>query len=396
MQRLLRTFTITAMPSRSTSLALLLACLALLAPQLARAARCELTGAPSLLGRAAGSDVLAREVDVLRGTAIDVYLVVPGRLDGKPVLFADTGAAHHMSWRTAGCPAARVRWRRVEPRMQHVATAPPNPDIAIYANAVVFGPSHGAWLGYDRLEYFETPVPAGDDRWTLTVRDARPSDLALADARLPEYRDLGTMRLAATVTGPDAVARPTPDADDTPRGEIAGDVFRYSVRSGDGLFGWLTSWFNVPYVFGSAGVGARSQAERRVGADCADLIVAGLRRAGRRDLAYSSVGGLVRSLQRVTGPLVVHARGDALADYAPQPGDILALDYIDVAALPRPWDHIVVLAVDRGPGGGPADGRLGPDDLVADIGDAQGLKFAPLGDQGDVRVLVLRARGVSG
>ncbi len=170
-------------------------------------------------------------------------------------------------------------------------------------------------------------------------------------------------------------------------------MFRYSVRSGDGLFGWLTSWFNVPYVFGSAGVGARSQAERRVGADCADLIVAGLRRAGRRDLAYSSVGGLVRSLQRVTGPLEVRARGDALADYAPHPGDILALDYIDIADLPRPWDHIVVLAVDRSPGGGPADGRLGPDDLVADIGDAQGLKFAPLGDQGDVRVVVLRARG---
>jgi hypothetical protein len=227
---------------------------------------------------------------------------------------------------------------------------------------------------------------------------ARPSEPALVDARLGEYRDLGTMRLAATVTGPDAVARATPDADDAPRGEIAAEVFRYSVRSGDGLFGWLTSYFNVPYVFGSAGVGARSQAERRVGADCADLIVAGLRRAGRRDLAYSSVGGLVRSLERVTGPLEVRARGDALdgAAYAPRPGDILALDYIDVAALPRAWHHIVVLAVDRGPGGGPADGRLGPDDLVADIGDGQGLKFAPLGDQGDVRVVVLRARGVTG
>ena len=69
----------------------------------------------------------------------------------------------------------------------------------------MFGPSHGTWLGYDRLEYFETALPAGDDRWTLTVRDARPSDPALADARLPDYRDLGTMRLAATVTGPDAV-----------------------------------------------------------------------------------------------------------------------------------------------------------------------------------------------
>ncbi|MDC0721387.1 hypothetical protein [Nannocystis bainbridge] len=382
---------------RSTSLALL--ALVLAAPRLAHAAaRCELTGSPALLGRIVGDDRLAGALDVRRGAAIEVHLVAPGRLDGKPVLFADTGAARHVSWSGSGCPKAQVRWRRVEPRMQHITTPAPNAAIAIYANAVVFGPTHGTWLGHDHLEYFETAQPAGDDLWTFTVRDARPSEPALADARLPEYRDLGTMRLAATITGPDARARATPDADDAPRGQIGDDVFRYSVRSGDGLFGWLTSYFNVPYVFGSAGVGARSQAERRVGVDCADLIVAGLRRAGRPDLAYSSVGGLVRSLERVTEPLEVHARGDALdpAIYAPRPGDILALDYVNSAALPRPWDHIVVLAVDRGPGGGPADGRLGPDDLVADIGDAQGLKFAPLGDQGDVRVLVLRARGVEG
>lgn len=380
----------------STSLAVL-AALVVAAPRIARAARCELTGAPQLLGRVAGDQALAREVDVVAGAAIDVHLIVPGRLDGKPVVFAETGAKNHVSWAGAGCPAAQIRWRRVEPRMQHVTTPAPNRDIAIYANAVVFGPSHGTWIGRDRLEYFETPLPF-TDVWTIQARDARPSDPALVGVRLVEYRDLGTMRLAATITGPDASPRATPDADDAPRGEIDPAVFRYSVRSSDGLFGWLTSYFNVPYVFGSAGVGARSQAERRLGADCADLIVAALRRAGRGDLAYSSVGGLVRSLERVVGPLEVRRAGAPLdpATYVPRPGDILALDYIDVAALPRAWDHIVVLAVDRSPGGGPGDGRLGPDDLVADIGDAQGLKFAPLGDQGDVRVVVLRARGVAG
>jgi hypothetical protein len=35
---------------------------------------------------------------------------------------------------------------------------------------------------------------------------------------------------------------------------------------------------------------------------------------------------------------------------------------------------------------------LGPDDFVADSGDALGLKFGPLSDQGDVRVTVLRPR----
>jgi hypothetical protein len=76
-----------------------------------------------------------------------------------------------------------------------------------------------------------------------------------------------------------------------------------------------------------------------------------------------------------------------------RPGDLLALDYVGFDGLPRPWDHIVALVEDRGPDGKP-DGLLGPEDLVADSGDASGLKLAPLSDQGKVRVQVLRAGGV--
>jgi hypothetical protein len=38
------------------------------------------------------------------------------------------------------------------------------------------------------------------------------------------------------------------------------------------------------------------------------------------------------------------------------------------------------------------DGVLGPEDLFADSGSAEGLKVAPLGQQGHVRVAVLRPR----
>jgi hypothetical protein len=76
-----------------------------------------------------------------------------------------------------------------------------------------------------------------------------------------------------------------------------------------------------------------------------------------------------------------------------RPGDFLALDYVGAVELPRPWDHIVAVVEDRGPNGA-ADGVLGPDDLVADSGDAAGLKFAPLREQGAVRVMVLRPPAV--
>lgn len=357
-------------------------------------ARCELRGEPWLEGQVAGG-AAGRSVDARLGEAIEVAIVAPGRLDGAPVLFSERAGRGRRSWTEAGCPPLAIRWTRIDPRMEHALTAPPNPGLAIYANAVVFGPSHGAWIGHDRIEYAERAIAAGDDRWRLAVRDARPEDPVQVAARDPADLDLGTARLAVVLRPEGAASVASAGLAAAARAKEVDRVFRYSVRRGDDLVGWLTAYFGVPYVFGSAGVGARSQAERFVGTDCADLIVAGLRRAGRREQPYSSVGGLIRSLPRVAGPFDVRPGGAAVAEYRPVPGDVLALGYLDAAELPRAWDHIVVLVDDRGPEGAP-DGALGPEDRVADIGDGRGLKFAPLGEQGAVRVMVLRPELSSG
>jgi hypothetical protein len=388
-----------------------IACACVLVSGVARGAECRLTGAPWLEGRLAGANGAGRVVEARLGEAIDVFVAAPGRLDGKAVVFGESGARGRVPWPEA-CGPLEVSWRRVEPRMQHVSTRSPNADVKVYANAVVFGPKHGTWIGFDKLEYFETPLE-GASGPSLRVRDARPSKesgLERDDATLA----LGTMRLAATVRAgspTQSTARSTPGASDAPDGQIADRVFRYSFRSGDGFLGWLTTWFNVPYLFGSAGKGARNQAARYVGGDCADVLVAAIRRATpakKRLLEFSSVADLVDELPRVSGPAVIAPRcqpNDPCGDLPQEPqglglrfgrdvrpGDLLALDYVGAEELPRPWDHIVVVVEDRGPDGKP-DGLLGPEDLVADSGDAAGLKFAPLAQQGRVRVAVLRAPG---
>ena len=106
------------------------------------------------------------------------------------------------------------------------------------------------------------------------------------------------------------------------------------------------------------------------------MLVAALRRTGSR-IEYTSVADLVDALPHPSGPV--------------RPGDLYALDYVDFADLPRSWDHIVALVEDRGPDGKP-DGKPGPEDLVIDTGNADGLKVAPLADQGEVRISVLRPR----
>ena len=370
---------------------------------------CRLRGQPWLEGRVQGESIASRRaIDARLGQTLEVFVVAPGRLDGRSVLFSDAPGKGRVSWTKSGCGALSVSWRRVEPRMEHVSTRAPNAEAKIYANAVVFGPKHGEWIGYDRLEYFESPVgsesSAESGGATLHVRDATPSDetgLHRDGANAP----LGTMRLAATIQAGDQTLA-TPGAADAPSGLISDRVFRYSFRSGDGFLGWLTAYYNVPYLFGSAGQGKRNQAERYLGADCADVLVAALRHAGRRDLDYSSVASLVDDLERVSSVAVIAPCPAGLANCKPtpaapplrwgrdlRPGDLLALDYVDEGSLPRAWDHIVALVEDRGPDGKP-DGLLGPEDLVADSGDASGLKLAPLAEQGKIRVQVLRARGV--
>ena len=336
-------------------------CVLLLLSVTAGAAPCKLVGKPWLS---------AAKVDVLQGEPIEI------RLNGKVQIDGRVRTLSGAEWQKCD---AEVRWRRTEPQMEHVDTPPPNKNISVYANAVVFGPSHGSWIGYDKIEYFDTDLD--DTGPTLTVHDARPSDDELAEKRPPEQRGLGVMRVQATVNG------------------VTTAPLRYTYRSGDGFLGWLTSFYNVPYLFGSAGKGVKNQAELYLGADCADILVAALRRAGWKKLEYSSVADLVDALHPVGKPTIVKPcqagvceATDVRYGKAVRPGDMLALDYIGAESdLPREWDHIVVLIEDRGPGGVP-DGLLGPEDLVADSGSAEGLKQAPLGEQGLVRVAVLRPR----
>jgi hypothetical protein len=114
----------------------------------------------------------------------------------------------------------------------------------------VFGKDHGKWIGFDTIEYFTTELEARGP--SLRVSNAAPSERE-GLRRAGDEDKLGVMRLAASVrVGAD---------ERTTAGWITSDAeeaFRYTFRRGDGFLGWLTSFYNVPYLFGSAGKGARA------------------------------------------------------------------------------------------------------------------------------------------
>jgi hypothetical protein len=281
-------------------------------------------------------------------------------------------------------PGAQVRWLRVVPRMQHRDTPPPNEGIAQYSNSVLFGPSHGRWIGLDRVEYEVAPLATGR-RLVL--------DAALGPDGEPSGP--GTVFIAAEVERMDGTVLRTPDATATDRLGLRSEVMRVSFRASDDFLGWLGTYFHVPNIFGSIG----PQADRYIGADCADVLVGALRASGARRIRYTSVGGIGQYARAVSGELFLEdgaVRDGTGAEVRlrwgehVERGDLLAIDYVRAGAtMPRAWDHIGALVGDRA-GRGVA-GLLDGADLLRHM-TPRGLVDLPIQREGRIRFRVWRWR----
>lgn len=297
----------------------------------------------------------------------------------------------------------QIAWVRIVPRLKHTETPPPNEGDPTFSNAVLTGPDHGKWLGYDTLEY-ETRAWSVSEHVTIVgdTIELRGMPLPARDGRVPNVSvpGVGTMWVGARATLPDGRVLSTFDGDDVDRlGLRRGPraPMRVSFRSSDDFTGWLSAFFDVPFVFGST----PGQVERFLGVDCADVMVAARRRQTRRDLDYTSVNGISELAREVSE--VVLIGGDGVVrrpdgteahlrwGHEIEAGDMVAIDYSSAGdALPRPWDHIGALLEDRGPEGRP-DGILGADDMLRHMGN-RGLTDETLRAHGRIRARIWRWR----
>lgn len=292
-------------------------------------------------------------------------------------------------------PGSVVRWLRVEPLLEH-RTGRASGERG-YSNAVLFGRYHGAWRGYDRLEYTQSELRSGQgitvDGASVTVTAAHPFTVGR-----DTHGGAGSAWFSAEVQLPDGVVLHAPSARSRDSLGLSASVQRVSFRASEDFLGWLSTYFQVPYVFGSNGShGVNHQTDRYVGADCADVLVGALRARGLR-VGYTSVSGIGSLASPVTPALylgedgvVRDAQGDSVTlrwGHELQPGDLLAMDFTrdPSGSMPRAWDHIGALLGDSG-NGGALDGA----DLLRNAA-SEGLMDFPLRDLGPLRFVVWRLR----
>lgn len=218
----------------------------------------------------------------------------------------------------ARAPRHAIAWRRVEPA------------AASYSN------TEGGEFHFAPIEYRATPIACSANLATITA-DVRPT-------LTPDHGDgVGTMRYQIAVAqGDRAIASAGPDARrGRGSGGLSDDVLRVSIRRDDSFLGYLTELYGQPYVWASAGLtDATHQSERLEGADCADFVVYGARRSGKR-IAYTWTGGV----PQITKLLAAGTRGDD-GIYRDRAGTPLPFTRAgDLVLFPR---HVGALVEDRG------------------------------------------------
>lgn len=120
------------------------------------------------------------------------------------------------------------------------------------------------WVGFGKIDYHRKELKRFRGQWKIAPFEIRNSDHSGY-----YHTDVGSFWFQAEVEK-NGKAFGTPGIKDSDTRGLSPKVFRISVRDGQGYLGYLTSFFNVPGVFGSVPY----QSNNYIGADCADILIA--------------------------------------------------------------------------------------------------------------------------
>lgn len=154
-------------------------------------------------------------------------------------------------------PKTTIRWYQIVP------------DISkIYKNANhPWEKNAYQWVGFGKIDYERQELISFRDQWEIRPFEEGFDHDALSNSRFYQ-KEVGSFWFQVEMeTGNQIKSSPgIEDADD--RG-LSPKVFRVSIRDGKGYLGYLTSFFNVPGLFGST----TYQSNHYIGVDCADVLV---------------------------------------------------------------------------------------------------------------------------
>lgn len=297
--------------------------------------------------------------------------VADGSWRSKTAVEPLTGQA--VSLRVKKIDGASIRWFQIVP----------NINIR-YNNAVwPWLPNAYKWKGFDEIEYNRIPLPQLEEKWVVHLlpekgstaysiepflkHDALHSYLkrrffsVKTDANSFNLSNIGSFWFQVEVRKDNQIFK-TPGIESKDNRGISPGVFRISIKKSNDFLGNLTSYFNVPAVFGSTPY----QVKNYIGIDCADVLMAAYCKSNNLPVSKDyNVAMLTSKFKTIVKSRIIDGEPDSDISWRKEvkAGDFIAVRYSDEGQ----YQHIGALYSDQN-GNGILDGEdlilhAGPDPL---------------------------------
>jgi len=290
-------------------------------------------------------------------TAVNAYagIVIQSRIDRgawvkQTAIYPLKGQTVTLKVRKS--PGGDIRWYQIFP------------DISkMYKNANhPWEKNAYQWVGFGKIEYHREELARFRAKWDIRIFGTsglgsqspgysriwkRYSAWLFSSDEDAGYhhKDMGSFWFQAEVKKNGKTER-TPGIEDSDKRGLSPNVFRVSVRNGEGYIGYLTSFFNVPGIFGSVPY----QSNNYIGADCADMLIAAYGKwKGKSITKNYNVAMLVNKFPKVDEFELNQGNPDKKVKWRSKirPGDFIAVRY----APGRQYQHIGALYKDTNENG---------------------------------------------
>jgi len=210
---------------------------------------------------------------------ISLYLVIEGSSPGRLPLYFTEAPALDLGWGTI--PDRQVRpWDDFIDGKIEISWSQLEPEPRSYDN---LSPT----FHYEPIVYAETPLPLYQNKWSFEVA-IHPTLMPDQAPALKTGLGIGRFKVRIEHQKHDMES---PGAAGSFEGGISDEVPWFAYRGLDSapLVSWIQSRFNIPYVNGAGRMGKGEDTHQTMlglGGDSIDLIVAGWRLAGHREVDF--------------------------------------------------------------------------------------------------------------
>ncbi|MHC4105749.1 MAG: hypothetical protein ACYSR9_12475 [Planctomycetota bacterium] len=257
-------------------------------------------------------------------------------------------------------PEVKIRWYQIVP------------DISkIYKNAnFPWEKDPYKWIGLAKIDYHRKELTKFRDIWQINpfddendseIRGKESSSYHSSQDKAANsrfyHKDVGSFWFQAEIAQEGKIYR-SPGIEDSDERGLSPKVFRVSIRDGNGYIGYLTSFFNVPGLFGSI----TYQSSNYIGTDCADVLMAAYGKWKNKPITKNyNVAMLVSQWRHVEEFDILQGTPDKQLKWGRNinPGDFIAVRY----SGSKQYQHIGALFEDAN-----KDGLLDGGDIAIHAG----------------------------